>query len=45
MNMLECGGYWGFDGITHIAEDICDAFAEEKDTRKIIQVKGWGCNC
>ena len=45
VNMLECGGYWGFDGITHIAEDICDAFAEEKDTRKIIQVKGWGCNC
>ena len=45
VNMLECGGYWGFDGISHIAEDICDAFAEEKDTKKIIQVKGWGCNC
>ena len=45
VNMLECGGYWGFDGILRVAEEICDAFVEEKDTKKIIQVKGWGCCC
>ena len=45
VNMLECGGYWGFDGIARIAEDICDAAVNKKDTRKIIQVKGWGCTC
>lgn len=45
VNILEGGGYWGYDGITHLAEDICDAVINEKDTKKIIQVKGWGCCC
>ena len=45
VNMLEGGGFWGFDGIVHVAEAICDAVINEKDTKKIIQVKGWGCCC
>ncbi|MDO5115382.1 MAG: nitrogenase component 1 [Synergistaceae bacterium] len=45
VNMLEGGGRWGFDAITHIAEELCDAFINEKDTKGIIQIKGWGCCC
>ena len=45
VNMLEGGGFWGFDGIVHLAEAVCDAVINEKDTKKIIQVKGWGCCC
>ncbi len=45
VNMLEGGGFWGFDGIVHLAEAICDAVINEKETKKIIQVKGWGCCC
>lgn len=45
VNMLEGGGNWGYDGMAHIAEDICAAVIEEKDTKKLIQIKGWGCCC
>ena len=45
VNMLEGGGFWGFDGIVHLAEAVCDAVINEKDTKKIIQIKGWGCCC
>ena len=45
VNELEGGGYWGFDGWLHMAEEICNAVIEEKDTRRLIQIKGWGCGC
>lgn len=45
VNILECGGHYGFNGICRLMEDIRDAFNNEKDTEKIIQVKGWGCCC
>ena len=45
VNILECGGYYGFSGICGLTGDIRDAARNEKDTAKIIQVKGWGCCC
>ena len=43
VNILEGGGLYGFDGICKISEMIRDAYLNEKDTKSIIQVKGWGC--
>ena len=43
VNLLEGGGLWGFRGICALAKAIQDAMTEEKDTKAIIQVKGWGC--
>ncbi len=43
VNILEGGGLYGFDGICKISEMIRDAYLNEKDTKAIIQVKGWGC--
>lgn len=43
VNMLEGSGLWGFTGITKLMALIQDAYKNEKDTSKIIQVKGWGC--
>ncbi|MEG1911610.1 MAG: nitrogenase component 1 [Cloacibacillus sp.] len=45
VNVLEGGGFWGYDGVARMAEEICEAVVNEKDTKKIIQVKGWGCCC
>ena len=45
VNMLEGGGLYGFDGIMHLCGLIRDGFLHEKDTKSIIQVKGWGCCC
>jgi len=43
VNMIEANGFWGYSGISHLMELIQDAYKNEKDTAKIIQVKGWGC--
>lgn len=43
VNILENGGLWGFTGIIKLCELLQDAFVNEKDAAKIIQVKGWGC--
>ena len=45
VNMLECGGFYGFDGIARVCALIREGWLHEKDTRTIIQVKGWGCCC
>lgn len=45
VNMLEGGGFYGFDGIRGLCGLIRDAAENEKDTEKIIQIKGWGCGC
>jgi hypothetical protein len=42
---VECGGYYGFTGIRQMLSLMEDAFLHEKDTRKLIQIKGWGCGC
>lgn len=43
VNMIENNGMYGFDGIVRLADMMIEAFQHEKDTRSIIQVKGWGC--
>ena len=43
VNLLEGGGLYGFEGICALCDLIEEAAREEKDTRSIIQVKGWGC--
>jgi len=44
VNSVEAAGLYGFDGIVRMAEDMTEAFLHEKDTKTLIQVKGWGCS-
>lgn len=43
VNMVQGGGFWGFDGIRHTAQLMVEAFHEEKDPEDLIVRKGWGC--
>ena len=43
VNVVEGGGMWGFQAVTETARLMEEAFKEEKDLRKLIQVKGMGC--
>ena len=43
VNLVEGGGLFGLAGMRALAEEMLSAFRTPKDTRKIIQVKGWGC--
>ena len=43
VNLLEGGGLYGYRGICRLCGLIAEAAREEKDTKSIIQVKGWGC--
>ena len=45
VNMVEDGGLYGYGGILELAAMMEEAAGEEKDTEKLIQVKGWGCCC
>ena len=45
VNTVECGGFYGFTGIRQMLALMEDAFLHEKDTRKLIQIKGLGCGC
>lgn len=45
VNMVEDGGLYGYGGILELADLMEEAAGEEKDTEKLIQVKGWGCCC
>lgn len=43
VNIVESGGLYGYDGIVGITELLLDAFWHKKDTKTIIQRKGYGC--
>ena len=43
VNIVEGGGHWGFDGIIKLCSEIEDAFLNEKETQRLIQIKGLGC--
>lgn len=43
INIVEGGGMYGFDGICKLANLMVDAFENEKDAKKLIQIKGLGC--
>ena len=45
VNTVENGGLWGFTGIIQLCAMLKEAFLHEKDTRKLIQIKGLGCGC
>lgn len=43
VNIVSNGGYYGFAGIAKLAELMEDAFENPKDRRRVIQLKGFGC--
>lgn len=43
VNIVESGGYYGFEAILKLCRDLKDAYDEPKDTRSLIQIKGMGC--
>ena len=43
VNVAESGGYYGFDGIIQIAEQLEDAYFNKNDRKALIQKKGYGC--
>ena len=45
VNLVECGGMWGFSGIGKLAGLMEDAYMHEKDTRALVPRKGFGCAC
>jgi hypothetical protein len=45
VNEVECGGHYGFDGIKRLAENMIEAYKNEKDASDLIQKKGLGCSC
>lgn len=45
VNIVECGGYYGFAGIQKMCDLMIDAYKTEKDARALIGIKGMGCGC
>ena len=45
VNLVQGEGLYGFDGIRRTAELMMDAYYNEKDTKKLVVQKGWGCEC
>ncbi len=42
VNMVECGGTWGYTGILRLCRDMRQAALQEKDTRDTVTRKGLG---
>lgn len=46
VNVVEGGGFWGYEAIIRLTELMCEAYEQPKDTKALIQIKGMGCgNC
>lgn len=45
VNIVECGGLYGFDGIIRLTGEMEDAYRYPKDARRLIQIKGFGGGC
>ncbi len=43
VNIAEGGGFLGYDGIINLGELMIDGFLNKKDRRKLIRIKGFGC--
>lgn len=43
VNLIENSGYYGFDGITRLANLMVEAMLAPAPVREISAVKGWGC--
>ena len=42
VNLVEGGGFWGFDAICRLAKNLRTAMHEKKDIRSLVSRKGWG---
>lgn len=45
VDVVESGDMYGYRGIRRMLALIQEAYLEEKDMRRLVQVKGWGCHC
>ncbi|MBR7057218.1 MAG: hypothetical protein IKI35_00665, partial [Stomatobaculum sp.] len=45
VDLVNNDGMYGYRGIVRLMELLTGAFREEKDMRRLIQIKGWGCSC
>ena len=45
VDLVNNDGMYGYRGIVRLMELLTEAFREEKDMRRLIQIKGWGCSC
>ena len=43
VNLVSGGGMLGYQAILHLTELLMDAYLHEKDMRRLIQIKGKGC--
>ena len=43
VDVVEGGGAYGYQAIEKLAGLLTDAYGNEKDTKKVISHKGWGC--
>lgn len=43
VNIILNGGYYGYSGIVKLAELMTDAYRNEKDRKRVISLKGYGC--
>ena len=43
VNLVENGGFYGYQAITGLCDLMKDAFENEKDIKELIQKKAWGC--
>lgn len=44
VDIVEGGGMYGYSAIKNLSDMMIDAFQNEKDTKKVISHKGWGCS-
>ena len=44
VDIVEGGGMYGYSAIKKLSDMMIDAFQNEKDTKKVISHKGWGCS-
>ena len=45
VDLVNNDGMYGYRGIVRLMDLLTEAFREEKDMRRLIQIKGWGCSC
>ncbi len=43
VNIVENGGYYGFEAIIKLCKDLKEAYLSPKDAKSLIQIKGMGC--
>ena len=44
VNIVENSGLYGYTGLLKLISLTSEAFKEEKDMRRIVQIKAWGCH-